>query len=83
MAPNESTTEVVINSDTISEHVSPKDDNDARIISVARYLRNVIQQFCASLPALNWPPLIEDLLANERQPPACVILFFTKSTKTP
>ena len=83
VATNESTTEVVINSDTISEHVSPKDENDSRIISVARYLRNVIQQYCASLPALNWPPLIEDLLANERQPPACATLFLKNLLKHP
>ena len=53
VAPSENKTEVVINADTVSQHISPKDDNDSIIVSVARYPRNVIKQHCESLPPLN------------------------------
>ena len=74
------TPDVVISSDTVEAQVDVS-DKESNIKKVASYLREDIQEYCRSLPALSWPPTVEELSADSRLPPASVTLFLTNLLK--
>ena len=77
----QNTPDVVISSDTLTDQVDVS-DKDSAIKKVASYLREDIQEYCRSLPALSWPPTVEELCADNRLPPASVTLFLTNLFKS-
>ena len=57
-------------------------DKESSIKRVAIYLREDIEEYCKSLPPLNWPPTVEELCTENRLPPASVTLFLTNLLKS-
>ena len=45
------------------------------VIAAAGYLRQEILNYSENLPELNWPPNIEELTSNERNPPPILLTF--------
>ena len=70
------TAEVVINASAVNAH---KDDmkTDSNILKVAEHLRNDISKYSKKLPELRWPPTVNDLTSEERNPPESLINFLT------
>ena len=75
------TPDIVISSGTVEARVDVS-DKESDIKKVANYLRKDIEEYCQSLPALSWPPTVEELSADDRLPPASVTLFLTNLLKT-
>lgn len=50
-------------------------DKQGCVIKAAEYLRNDILTYCETLPELSWPPTIEELSSEEREPPSSLLLF--------
>ena len=65
----------------MSGQFTMKDDCDQIITTAAKYIRSDIENYCNSLPRLNWAPTIEELMRDERIPPTSVILFLTNLLK--
>ena len=57
-------------------------EKESSIKRVASYLREDIEEYCKSLPPLNWPPTVEELCTENRLPPASVTLFLTNLLKS-
>ena len=75
------TPEVVINSECIKAHTMVK-NRDLIIKEAADFLREDIQTYASNLPELSWPPCIEELNVETRQPPVSVTSFLSQLLKT-
>ena len=50
--------DVIINASRLLDQFTRKDDCDQIIITVAKYIRGDIENYCNNLHPLNWPPTI-------------------------
>ena len=69
------TPEIIIDA-SISPTEMAFQDKEGCIIKAAEYLRNDVLTHCEGLPELSWPPQLEELKNEERNPPDSLMLFY-------
>ena len=71
----------MINASRLSDQFTMMDECDQIFTTAAKYIRSDIENYCNSLPRLNWSLTIEELMKDERMPPTSVILFLKNLLK--
>ena len=75
--------EVLISSKNVDSKMSLNSFEKSTVQNAARCLRRDILEFCSGLPAMSWPPTLEELLSENRLPPPSTVLFLTTLLKSP
>ena len=76
--------EVIVSKEaTLEDHVDTLVDKNMYITKAASYIQKYILDFAQKVPGTNWPPIAEELFADEQQPPESVTMFLTELLKTP
>jgi hypothetical protein len=73
--------DVVINKNVMINDIQFNNQSD-RIVSAAEFLRNDILKFSEQFTELSWPPTLEELNSNERNPPPLLIKFLQHLLKS-
>ena len=66
--------DIVINNEVFITEIN-FDKHEEFVITAAEYLREDILKFSEQLSELSWPPTVEELSAEVRNPPPLVITF--------
>ena len=74
--------EVLKNSNNLESEVTLTSNHEFEIQDATKFLRNDITDYCAKLPPLSWPTILDKLLSNERSPPLSAILFLSTLLKS-
>ena len=78
--PGNNFPEIIINANTTSLNYLPV-DKEHHIKKAAEYLKEDVLEYANKLKDTSWPPTIEELTSEEREPPASVITFLTTLLK--
>ena len=65
---------IVINNEVFITEIN-FDKHEECVITAAEYLREDILKFSEQVSELSWPPTVEELSAEERNPPPLVMTF--------
>ena len=80
LKPQKNQAEIVINTDVLVEHNTEVNSTNC-LRKAAEYLRDDIIRFASSLPNCSWPPLVDELISESRNPPSTVTDFLTHLLK--
>ena len=72
--------EIVINKEVNLNEINFHKQQEC-VIAAAEYLRQVILDYSEQLPELHWPPTVEELTAEERNPPPLLVMFLQELLK--
>ena len=69
---------IVVDASALPTQIAFK-DKEGCIIKAAEYLKNDILKHCEGLSALTWPPQLDELQDEQRNPPGSLMLFYRLS----
>ena len=75
IAPGHNVAEIVFSKTGLDDTLPHSSDVQTSINNVAPHLRQKIVDYCEKLIPQKWPPIIEDLTAEDNEPPPNVAFF--------
>ena len=66
---------IVVDASALPTEIAFK-DKEGCIIKAAEYLKNDVLKHCEGLSALTWPPQLDELQDEQRNPPGSLMLFY-------